>query len=86
MHEVDSRGPFGGPLTLIEVDSESGGMGMREETVKSVLSHRDGKILLTVTTFKGRVLESKFPASTVEYLIEPSRLAELVKQNGNRVR
>ena len=85
MHKVESRGPFGGPLTLSEVDSESGGMGMQEETVKSVLSHRDGKIVLTVTAFEGRVLQAKLLASTNEYLIDPSHLAELVKQNGNRV-
>ena len=86
MHEVAARGLIGGPLTLSEVDSETGGMGTREETVKSVLSHRDGRIVLTVTTFEGRVLQAKLAASTDEYLIEPSRLVELVKQHGNRIR
>ena len=59
---------------------------MREETVKSELSHRDRQIVLTVTTFEGRVLQSSIPTSAVEYQIEPRRLAELISQNGIRVR
>ena len=86
MPRTDDRGASGGPLTVSDYDWESPGMGMPEETVKSVLSHREGQIVLAVTTLEKRVPESGYTTSNEEYQIDPNRLIDLIKQHGKRIR